>query len=248
MRPVVGFDLDLTLVDSADAILATFREAARRLDVEVDPVTVWRQIGRPLEENWAVLVPPARVAEGVRLYRELAPEVGVPLTTLEPGAAAAVDAVRSHSGQVVVVSAKAENLVHATLRQVELDVDGVVGDVYATAKGGALREWGAAVHVGDHPGDMAGARAAGAVAVGVTTGSHDAAALREAGADVVLPDLRGFPQWLDGFVLDRRLEALDRALRGMGSVVVAFSGGADSAFLLAAAVRALGPDKVLAAT
>ncbi|MFW5899401.1 MAG: HAD family hydrolase, partial [Jiangellaceae bacterium] len=68
MRPVVGFDLDLTLVDSAEAILATFREAARRLGVEVDPHTVWRQIGKPLEENWAVLVPPEMVAEGVRLY------------------------------------------------------------------------------------------------------------------------------------------------------------------------------------
>ncbi len=37
-------------------------------------------------------------------------------------------------------------------------------------------------------------------------------------------------------------------LRARPGVVVAFSGGADSAFLLAAAVRALGPDRVLAAT
>ncbi|MCI0688640.1 MAG: ATP-dependent sacrificial sulfur transferase LarE [Sporichthyaceae bacterium] len=48
--------------------------------------------------------------------------------------------------------------------------------------------------------------------------------------------------------LDAQLADLDRALRALGSVVVAFSGGADSAFLLAAAVRALGPDRVLAAT
>ena len=37
-------------------------------------------------------------------------------------------------------------------------------------------------------------------------------------------------------------------LGGLGSLAVAFSGGADSAFLLAAAVRALGPDRVLAVT
>ena len=48
--------------------------------------------------------------------------------------------------------------------------------------------------------------------------------------------------------LDTRLDALDARLRGLGSVLVAFSGGADSALLLAAAVRALGVESVVAAT
>nr|MBA2772629.1 ATP-dependent sacrificial sulfur transferase LarE [Nocardioidaceae bacterium] len=45
-----------------------------------------------------------------------------------------------------------------------------------------------------------------------------------------------------------RIEDLTARLQDLGSVVVAFSGGADSAFLLAAAVRALGTDSVVAAT
>lgn len=49
-------------------------------------------------------------------------------------------------------------------------------------------------------------------------------------------------------VLEKRLADLEARLRRLGSVVVAFSGGADSAFLLAAAVRALGADHVVAAT
>ena len=48
--------------------------------------------------------------------------------------------------------------------------------------------------------------------------------------------------------LATRLVALEADLRARGSVLVAFSGGADSAFLLAAAVRALGPDAVAAGT
>lgn len=49
-------------------------------------------------------------------------------------------------------------------------------------------------------------------------------------------------------LLEQRLAVLAGDLRSRGSVLVAFSGGADSAFLLAAAVRALGPDRVAAAT
>jgi uncharacterized protein len=49
-------------------------------------------------------------------------------------------------------------------------------------------------------------------------------------------------------LLTTRLAALEQELLGLGSVLVAFSGGADSALLLAAAVRTLGADRVAAAT
>ena len=48
--------------------------------------------------------------------------------------------------------------------------------------------------------------------------------------------------------LSVRLAELDADLRRRGSLLVAYSGGADSALLLAAAVRALGPERVAAAT
>ena len=47
---------------------------------------------------------------------------------------------------------------------------------------------------------------------------------------------------------DARLAAPQSSLQELDGLLVAFSGGADSAFLLAAAARALGPDRVVAAT
>ena len=48
--------------------------------------------------------------------------------------------------------------------------------------------------------------------------------------------------------LDRKLDVCRDTLRGLGRVVVAFSAGVDSTFLLALAVETLGADSVLAAT
>lgn len=53
---------------------------------------------------------------------------------------------------------------------------------------------------------------------------------------------------LDLTLLDARLAALESSLRELDGLLVAFSGGADSAFLLAAAARALGAERVVAAT
>src|SRR5690554_3316961 len=113
MRPVVGFDLDLTLVDSADGIVATFVAASRKVGVEVDPQTVRELIGIPLEHTCAALLPSEVAGDAVRHYRDLYPTLGVPATTLLPGASDAVAAVRSHGGRAVVVSAKLKRAVEA---------------------------------------------------------------------------------------------------------------------------------------
>ncbi|MEL7639242.1 MAG: ATP-dependent sacrificial sulfur transferase LarE [Solidesulfovibrio sp.] len=52
----------------------------------------------------------------------------------------------------------------------------------------------------------------------------------------------------DEAALAAKADALSRALAGLGRVLVAFSGGVDSTFLLQAALAALGPERVLAAT
>lgn len=243
MDLVVGFDLDLTLVDPRPAVVAVAEVLAREEGVQIDGHLWASRLGPPLEQELAHWVAPEHVARVAERYRALMHEIGVGRTVALAGARVALDEVRRQGGRIVVVTAKQEALARRTLDHLGLAVDHVVGWVWGEAKGTALTQHGAQVYVGDHPLDVAGARAAGAVSVGVRTGGSEPVE-----ADVLLDDLTAFPSWLDAFVLQTRLEALERRLRELGSVLVAFSGGADSAFLLAAAVRALGPDSVVAAT
>lgn len=248
MPLAVGFDLDMTLVDSREGIAATLQATLGEYGVSATAAELWPLMGVPLDQVLAPFLAPEHIAAATARYRVLYPALGVPLTTLLPGAAEALATVRAFGGRVVVVSAKAEPAVHLVLDQVGISADVVAGDLFAQAKAGALAAHGVSVYVGDHTGDVAGALAAGAAAVAVTTGPVAADELRAAGAHVVLDTLLDLPHWLEDHVLETRLAALDEQLQGLGSVLVAFSGGADSALLLAAAVRALGPDRVAAAT
>ncbi len=245
---VVGFDLDMTLIDTRPGIAAVWDAMSLETGVHVDSAAAVSRLGPPLEEELAVWFPAHRVDAMGDRFRELYPGLAVEPTGLLPGAREAVAAVHRHGGRVVVVTGKYEPNARLHLEHLGIAADAVVGWRWGPAKGEALLEHGATVYVGDHVGDVAGARAAGALAVAVPSGPVSAEELHAAGADVVLGDLHAFPAWLDEHLLDRRLAELEAGLRDLGSVVVAFSGGADSAFLLAAAVRALGPENVLAAT
>jgi uncharacterized protein len=249
VRPlVVGFDLDMTLIDTRPGIAAVWDALSAETGVYVDSAEAVSRLGPPLDEEAARWFPADQVGAVGDRFRALYPGLAVHPTPAFDGAREAVDAVHAHGGRAIVVTGKYEPNARLHLEHLGIAADACIGWLWGEQKAVALLEHGATVYVGDHVGDVVGARAAGAVAVGVATGPVSADELREAGADVVLVDLTEFPAWLDRYVLDRRLVDLDDALRALGSVVVAFSGGADSAFLLAAAVRVLGADHVVAAT
>ena len=245
---VVGFDLDMTLADPRHGVEATFAALSRETGIAIDGRLAAARLGPPLEVELAHWVPADRIAELADRYRAHFATLGVEGTSVLPGAAAALAAVHDHAGRALVITAKSGPLAQATLDRLALTVDEVVGWRWGPTKGEALAERGASIYVGDHTGDMAAARSCAAMAVAVTTGADDEAGLRAAGADVVLASLAEFPGWLSSYLLEQRLSRLRARLSGLGSVMVAFSGGADSALLLAAAVRVLGPDQVVAAT
>ncbi|MFL6139807.1 MAG: ATP-dependent sacrificial sulfur transferase LarE [Frankiaceae bacterium] len=245
----VGFDLDMTLVDSRAGVREAYLRLSERTGTPIDADAAVARLGPPLEREIARWFPAWEVAAAVSGYREIYATTCRTGTVPLPGAAESLAAVRAAGGRVVVVTAKAPALAEACLDAAGLSADAVVGLRWGTGKGEALAEHGATAFVGDHLGDVEGARAAGATAVAVATGPVPADRLRAAGADVVLGSLAEFPAWLDDHrTLPERLAALEGQLRSLGTVCVALSGGADSAFLLAAAVRALGADRVLAAT
>lgn len=192
----VGFDLDMTLIDSRPGIRACYVELSARTGTYVDADLAVSRLGPPLAEELAHWFPVDRIEEAATLYREMYPDFAIAPTPALPGAREAMAAVHEAGGRAIVVTAKYEPNAKLHLSHLGIEPDAVIGDLWAEQKAEALHAHGASVYVGDHTGDIRGARKARAHSLAVATGPFAVEELRAAGADDVLPDLTAFPAWL----------------------------------------------------
>ncbi|MFD5315969.1 HAD family hydrolase [Streptomyces sp. NPDC127098] len=194
----VGFDLDMTLIDSRPGIRSVYLALARETGIPIDADLAVTRLGPPLEVELANWFPAERIAEAADRYRTMYRDYAIAETPAMPGAREAIAAVRERGGRVIVVTAKYAPNAERHVAHLGLGPDVVIGSLWAEGKAAALRDHAAGVYVGDHVGDVRGAVTAGAYSVAVATGPCSAEELRREGADVVLPDLTDFPAWLDG--------------------------------------------------
>jgi phosphoglycolate phosphatase len=201
----VGFDLDMTLVDSRPGIAATYHALVAETGVYVDVEAAVARLGPPLEHELANWYPAHQVPEAVARYRALYPHYAIAPSCALPGALGAVAEVHARGGRVLVVTAKKTELARLHLEHLGLPVDDVAGLAWQDGKARRLREAGAVGYVGDHVADMAAARTAGVPGLGVATGPCSADELLAAGAGRVIADLTGLPAWLDQIGVGPRL-------------------------------------------
>ncbi|MFD1825772.1 MULTISPECIES: HAD family hydrolase [Mumia] len=195
--PLLGFDLDMTLIDSRPGIKAVYDELSARTGVPLDSDLVVSRLGPPVESELAHWFPDADVPAMADLYRALYADIAVARIAPLGGAREAFDAVRQRGGRVAVITAKNSADAQRHLDHLGLEADEVRGRAWRTGKADALRELGAVAYIGDHVHDMEAAELVGIPGVGVTTGPCSRDELGAAGAAIVLATLLELPDHLD---------------------------------------------------
>lgn len=196
---VVGFDLDMTLIDSRPGIAATYREVMSRTGVQIDVDLAVSRLGPPLEVELAHWFADTEVDKAAQIYRELYPGLAIEPVEPLPGARAALEAA-AERGETMVVTAKNERDARLHVEHLGLAVDHVAGGVWRGGKSDVLVRHRAGLYVGDHVHDMEAARIADVPGLGVSTGPCTQEELSAAGAAGTLPDLTGFAQWFSEHV------------------------------------------------
>jgi len=179
-------------------VVACLDQLSAETGVAIDSALVATRLGPPLEIELAHWFKAAAVPAAADRFRELYPDLAVPVTTALPGAHEAIDVVRRSGGRAVVITAKWEVTARLTLDHLGLTVVDVVGWRWGTQKTETLRDVGAWCYVGDHVSDVDAARRAGVVAVAVPSGPCSRAQLSRFRSTVVLGSLTEFPDWYAG--------------------------------------------------
>ncbi len=201
----VVFDFDGTLVDASEAICSSFNTVLSARGVQPRSFDwIKQRIGRPLTEMFGQVLPEASASELLDLvseYRAVFFPLSIPKSRAMPGAREALERMGSRARLAIATSRKADGAEHIlqglgmrTLFSVIIGIDEVrrpkpdpesilraLGHMHIDAQHAAM--------VGDTADDMIAARAAAVVDIGITTGSHDAARLRAAGAHHVVDSL-----------------------------------------------------------
>src|ERR1044072_2261017 len=89
----VGFDLDMTLIDSRPGIQAAYEELSVRTGTPIDAELAIPRLGPPLEQELAHWFPDERIEEMGDLYRALYPEYAMGPTLAMRAARGAVEGV-----------------------------------------------------------------------------------------------------------------------------------------------------------
>jgi phosphoglycolate phosphatase len=192
-RLTLGFDLDMTLVDTSAATAYALEAVNADLGTAIDVAACVAALGPPLRGELARWVPAVRMDRAMRVFATaFARAVG--LVRPLPGALALLELVRDGGGRSVVITARRPRAAAACLNASGLPVSALVGGLDQAGKTATLRSHRVDVYVGDHPLDMASAVAAAVPGIGVLTGFHSADDLTRAGASIVVADLTRLPQ------------------------------------------------------
>ena len=211
----VLFDLDGTLVDAFTTIHRAYGHTLPQFGLPAPTAEqVRRVVGGGLENAMGHFLPPEQIAAACRIHVAYTETIQLEDPTVYPGGRELVTELHTQGVQTGVLTNKIGDHARLLLAHLGLapQLDLILGARDCAARkpaaaftAEALRRLGAepatSCLIGDSPFDLATAANAGLPCFCVTTGTHDAPALRAAGAASVFPDLHALAAAVFGLPL-----------------------------------------------
>ena len=164
----VGFDLDMTLVDSSQAILLTTQKVLKSLDITVEEAVITQSVGLPIRDSFKVWVGDQNV-QAYESYVTHYQSTGYLSADVLPGAKELLLELVGRGIKVVIITAKNKKSAEIQLSHLGIPYSEIVGGAFRESKTEAMLKTGCVEYVGDHIEDYAAAEKAGIHFIGVAT-------------------------------------------------------------------------------
>lgn len=165
----IGFDLDLTLVDTSKAIVYSAEKALNEIDHNCPSNLIESSIGLPmLETLGSLLKNPKKARHVYERYQEIYFSEGFRLGTPLPGVENTLKFLKEDGSKIAIITAKREKLAVRQLGFCNIEYDILKAGCFGKMKSNAMRECEIALYVGDHLEDFKAAKDAGVLFVGVS--------------------------------------------------------------------------------
>ena len=189
----IGFDFDMTLVNSDLGLLSTLVNIFPDRATMNDP-SILRQIsGLPIRETLLYFSSLEELDKNLEKFFALYPSYGVLNSTIMPGALRALDAVQLAGFRAVIISAKSSINLELMLKHFGLNSYLRYADCYGIKKAEAISQSGSLLYIGDQESDVYAAHLCGIPAIRLIDSTKN----ESSNADWTLQSLEYFPEWLD---------------------------------------------------
>ena len=188
----IGFDFDMTLVNSDLGLLATLAEMFPKR-VEMSNTQILSLIsGLPIREILLKFSDLESLDKNLETFFALYPTFGPPNSVLMPGALQALEAVKSAGLRSVIISAKSSENLDLMMKHFGMKNYPRYGDCFGIKKSEAILDCGAILYIGDQESDVDAAHESRIQAIRLIGSKSDI----HSRADWTLPSLEFFPAWL----------------------------------------------------
>ncbi len=187
----IGFDLDMTLVDSSQAILITAQKVLEALKIEVNEMEIRRSVGLPIIESFKGWVGDDYL-KAYEMYVAYYQSSGYLESKALPGAKELLVELMERNYSVVVITAKNQQSAEIQLRHLSIPYSEMVGNSFGNGKTEAMKKTGCSEYVGDHIEDYRAAAAAGIHFIGVATNPMQELESQSQGKFSVIKSLHDF--------------------------------------------------------
>jgi len=165
----IGFDLDMTLIESSEAIVKSVQATLREFNREkvVPEVEIRQSVGVPISKSLEHWISGESARAAYEFYKKYYVENALHLTTAMPGALDLISQLSTEVIEYCIITAKDKDVAIAQLSFLGFPDSVVFGGRFGHQKTEAMIEYGCTHYVGDHLEDYKSAKKANVIFIGV---------------------------------------------------------------------------------